>query len=174
MKRMKEISKEDLSNYHDFTGFLVNKRTSFINPEISILTFNDGENLVKVKFGKEGASLLLLKSEYKIGHIGMNLINIRPVVNRHISDEFKMIDFKNGIVTMNEDNGEDILSVEYTNGYSIYASYKEDEKKYYVTVLSFENREVPVKKIVSTSKEDMKTNLTIAIKCVTQIQKSIE
>lgn len=170
MKRMKEITKEDLSNYYDFTGFLINKRTSFINPGISILTFNDGENLVKVKSGKEGASLLLLRSEYKVGHIGKTLINIRPVTNSLISDEFKMIDFRNGIVTMNDDNGEDILSAEYSNGYSIFASYKEDEKKYFITVMLFENSKDPVMQYVSTSKETMKTNLKIAINYVMQFQ----
>jgi len=174
MKKMKETAKKDLSNYRDFTGFLINKRTSFINPGISILTFNGGENFVKVKCGKDGASLLLLRSEYEIGHIGKTLINIRPVDKSHISDEFKMIDFESGIETMNEDNGEGIFSAEYTNGYSIYVSYKKDEKKYYVTVLHFENWEVPVKQIVSTSYEDMKTNLTNAINYVTQIQKSTE
>lgn len=75
---------------------------------------------------------------------------------------------------MIEDNKEDILFAEYANGYSIFVSYKEDEKKYYITVLLFENWKDPVKQFVSTSKETMKENLKIAINYVVQFRKSTE
>jgi hypothetical protein len=158
-----------MSRYKDFTGILVKKRASILLPGVTILTLQNEEKSIRVKFGSAGATDLNFGEKIRVGHIGKTLINIRPLSTTYWNKEYRNIDFKGGIVTFSEDRGQAILNAEYPNGYSVDVGYIDEEKKYYVIVLLHENCKAPIIQYSSDERDEMLGDLVKAIGYVVTI-----
>lgn len=160
----KENRPLDMANYADFTGILTDiTPISSINDDV-YLTFEHDGGAIRVISG--GAAFFNIGEEFKVGHIGEQLINLRPVRTRYMPSEYETIDFRGGIVTFSEEPGEDVLSVEYDSNYTIQVSHPD---VYYITILKSENWDSYLKQYEAASMDDMLERLQEAIGAVCEM-----
>lgn len=152
-----------MNEYENFDGILIKKKKVLFASNITILTLRNENEKLCVKFGSSGANILELGQRYRIGHIGSTVINIRPIKNTawKPNHDYDAINFHGGIVTFYEELGEDILTVEYDNDYSIDVGYVEN--RYCITILKNENWNPYISQVSSADKKDMLRQLQDAI-----------
>ena len=66
-----------MSKYRDIRGTLIKKRKCLLDNNL-IFVISDGKETVSVKVGKDLDSMYPVGCKLTVGHIGRNLINIRP------------------------------------------------------------------------------------------------